>query len=37
MQWIGLYIVLGVICWLGLHQANIHPTLTGVAFGMLAP
>jgi NhaA family Na+:H+ antiporter len=37
VQWIGVYIVLGVICWLGLQQANIHPTLTGVVFGMLAP
>jgi len=37
VQWIGIYIMLGVICWLGLQQANIHPTLTGVVFGMLAP
>ena len=37
VQWIGLYITLGVICWLGLHQANIHPTLAGVVFGMMAP
>ncbi len=34
---IGLYIALGVICWLGLHEAHIHPTLAGVAFGMMAP
>jgi Na+:H+ antiporter, NhaA family len=34
---IGVYLVLGVICWLGLHEANIHPTLAGVAFGMMAP
>ena len=34
---IGPYVVLGAICWLGLHQANIHPTLAGVAFGMMAP
>ena len=37
VQWIGVYIALGAICWLGLHQANIHPTLAGVAFGMMAP
>ncbi len=37
VQSIGFYIVLGVTCWLGLQQANIHPTLAGVAFGMMAP
>jgi NhaA family Na+:H+ antiporter len=35
--WVGAYVLLGTICWLGLHQANVHPTLAGVAFGMLAP
>ncbi len=34
---VGPYIGLGVICWLGLHEAHIHPTLAGVAFGMMAP
>lgn len=34
---IGVYIVLGIVCWLGLHEAHIHPTLAGVAFGMMAP
>ncbi len=34
---IGVFLVLGTICWLGLHEAHIHPTLAGVAFGMLAP
>jgi NhaA family Na+:H+ antiporter len=33
----GVYIVLGTICWYALHEAHIHPTLAGVAFGMLAP
>jgi NhaA family Na+:H+ antiporter len=37
IQWIGVYIALGVVCWLGLHQAHIHPTLAGVVFGMMAP
>ncbi|MEO6652746.1 MAG: Na+/H+ antiporter NhaA [Ilumatobacteraceae bacterium] len=37
INWIGVYIILGVICWLGLHEAHIHPTLAGVAFGMMAP
>ena len=34
---IGPYLLLGTICWLGLHEAHIHPTLAGVAFGMMAP
>lgn len=34
---IGVYLALGVVCWFALHEAHIHPTLTGVAFGMLAP
>jgi Na+:H+ antiporter, NhaA family len=37
VPWMGVYVVLGGICWLGLHEANVHPTLTGVAFGLLAP
>lgn len=34
---IGPYLVLGAICWVGLHEAHIHPTLAGVTFGMMAP
>jgi Na+:H+ antiporter, NhaA family len=37
VQSIGVYIGLGVVCWLGLHEAHIHPTLAGVVFGMMAP
>jgi NhaA family Na+:H+ antiporter len=37
VPWIGVYVVLGAICWLGLFEANVHPTLAGVAFGLLAP
>ncbi|HEY5662836.1 MAG TPA: Na+/H+ antiporter NhaA [Ilumatobacter sp.] len=37
VPWIGVYLVLGAICWLGLHEAHVHPTLAGVAFGLLAP
>jgi NhaA family Na+:H+ antiporter len=37
VPWIGVYVALGAICWLGLHEAHVHPTLTGVAFGLLAP
>ena len=34
---IGVYLALGGVCWFAMHQAHVHPTLTGVAFGMLAP
>jgi NhaA family Na+:H+ antiporter len=37
VPWMGVYVLLGGVCWLGLHEAHIHPTLTGVAFGLLAP
>lgn len=37
IPWMGVYVLLGGICWLGLHEAHVHPTLAGVAFGLLAP
>jgi NhaA family Na+:H+ antiporter len=33
----SVYLLLGAVCWLALYEAQIHPTLAGVAFGMLAP
>jgi Na+:H+ antiporter, NhaA family len=37
VPYVRVYVVLGALCWFGLHEANIHPTLAGVAFGLLAP
>jgi NhaA family Na+:H+ antiporter len=37
VPYISVYVLLGVLCWFGLHEAHVHPTLAGVAFGMLAP
>jgi Na+:H+ antiporter, NhaA family len=37
VEWIGAYLALGGVCWFAMHEAHVHPTLTGVAFGMLAP
>ena len=37
VPWIGAYVALGAVCWLGLHEAHVHPTLAGVAFGLMAP
>lgn len=30
-----IYIPLALLCWYGLHEAHIHPTLAGVACGLL--
>ncbi|MEP7112105.1 MAG: Na+/H+ antiporter NhaA [Ilumatobacteraceae bacterium] len=32
-----LYIVVGVFVWFSLHEGGIHPTIAGVAMGLLAP
>lgn len=42
MQWLGIrpvsaYWVLGFICWAFLHESGIHPTIAGVALGLLTP
>lgn len=33
----AVYWVLGALCWYGLYRAGVHPTLAGVAMGLLAP
>jgi NhaA family Na+:H+ antiporter len=32
-----VFVVLGIIAWYGLHRAGVHPTIAGVAMGLLAP
>ncbi len=32
-----IYVLIGAVVWFGLHEAGIHPTLAGVAMGLLAP
>jgi Na+:H+ antiporter, NhaA family len=32
-----VFVALGVVAWYGLHQAGVHPTIAGVAMGLLAP
>ncbi|KQX62177.1 hypothetical protein ASD06_15170 [Angustibacter sp. Root456] len=31
------YVLLGIGCWVLLHHSGVHPTLAGVAFGLLTP
>ena len=33
----GVYVVLGVACWLATYESGVHATLAGVVFGLLAP
>jgi NhaA family Na+:H+ antiporter len=35
--WMPAYAALGVVCWLAAFESGVHPTLAGVAFGLLAP
>ncbi len=42
MQWLGVrpvgaYWVAGFVCWAFLHESGIHPTIAGVALGLLTP
>ncbi|MFM7251576.1 MAG: Na+/H+ antiporter NhaA [Ilumatobacteraceae bacterium] len=37
MQRIAAYVALGIVLWVALHEAGVHPTLAGVAMGLLAP
>jgi NhaA family Na+:H+ antiporter len=37
VQAISVYVVLGAALWYSLHEAGVHPTLAGVAMGLLAP
>ncbi len=37
VPFVGVYLALGALCWWSLHEAHIHTTLAGVAFGLLAP
>src|SRR4029079_16357061 len=32
-----VYVAIGAVLWLSLHEAGIHPTMGGVLVGLLAP
>jgi NhaA family Na+:H+ antiporter len=35
--WPPAYVALALVCWLAAYDSGVHPTLAGVAFGLLAP
>jgi NhaA family Na+:H+ antiporter len=42
MQWLGVrpvsaYWLVGILTWAALHESGIHPTIAGVALGLLTP
>lgn len=37
VHWAPLHVALGVGCWLATYNSGVHPTIAGVAFGLLTP
>lgn len=37
VQALWAYIALGVMGWFALHESGVHPTIIGVAFGLITP
>lgn len=37
IHWTWIYVGIGAVLWLSLHEAGIHPTIAGVMMGLLAP
>ncbi len=37
LPWVPILVVGGIACWWFLFEAEVHPTLAGVAFGLLTP
>jgi len=34
---IGVFVVIGVLCWYFMHESGVHATIAGVAMGFLTP
>ena len=34
---IGIYVIVGVVVWLGFHESGVHATIAGVILGLLTP
>jgi NhaA family Na+:H+ antiporter len=37
VQTISVYVLVGVLVWFAMHEGGVHPTIAGVAMGVLAP
>ncbi|MEY3657202.1 MAG: hypothetical protein RL114_1560 [Actinomycetota bacterium] len=37
IQTITVYVLVGVFVWFAMHEGGVHPTIAGVAMGVLAP
>jgi Na+:H+ antiporter, NhaA family len=37
VRWVPVYVVLGALLWLSLHESGVHSTLVGVILGLMAP
>ncbi len=37
VYWLPAYCAVGALLWFALHEAGVHPTLAGVAMGLLTP
>lgn len=37
VQSVPVYVLVGVVVWLGLYKGGVHPTLAGVVMGLIAP
>ena len=37
VRWAVVYIALGVAVWLAVYESGVHPTIAGVALGLLTP
>jgi NhaA family Na+:H+ antiporter len=35
--YVPVYVLLGVLAWFGVLESGVHPTIVGVAFGLLTP
>jgi len=37
VRWTWVYALIGCVAWLGFYNGGVHPTIAGVAMGLLAP
>jgi Na+:H+ antiporter, NhaA family len=37
VRWAFVYVVLGLVVWIAAYESGVHPTIAGVALGLLTP